>query len=234
MESKLRSLSENELRSLNALVETAMQQRVDDPQNVAIRVFNGWFESRNKEYPGKLWSVWSPKVTAYMAQAYPDRAAKAPLDEIDQEALRTGRPIARFVDGAYRYSLPIILGQTLAAPKETCEGCHSAGMGLKDGEVIAVFSSSVSTVKDMSALRQLLLLTAAGAVLGGLLVDLRDPADSRAGGHSAVNRHDGGDATLGERRHDDRGSRSGSSRRDRRDGQGRARVSRRGGRECAS
>jgi len=170
MESKLRVLSENELRSLNALVETAMQQRIDDPQNVAIRVFNGWFESRNKEYPGKLWSVWSPKVTAYMAQAYPDRAAKAPLDEIDKEALRTGRPIARFVDGAYRYSLPIILGQTLAAPKETCEGCHSAGMGLKDGEVIAVFSSGVPTVKDMSALRQLLLLTAAGAVLGGLLV----------------------------------------------------------------
>ncbi len=30
MESKLRVLSENELRSLNALVETAMQQRVDD------------------------------------------------------------------------------------------------------------------------------------------------------------------------------------------------------------
>ncbi|HYA74343.1 MAG TPA: methyl-accepting chemotaxis protein, partial [Roseiarcus sp.] len=168
-EKKWRSLSENELRSLNALVETAMRQRVDDPQNVAIKVFNGWFESRNEEYPGKLWSVWSPKVTAYMAQAYPDRAAKAPLDEIDREALRTGRPIARFVDGAYRYSLPIILGQTLAAPKETCQGCHSAGMGLKDGEAIAVFSSSLSTAKDMAALRELLLLTAAGAVLGGLL-----------------------------------------------------------------
>ncbi len=168
-ERKWRSLSENELRSLNALVETAMRQRVDNSQNVAIKVFNGWFESRNKEYPGKLWSVWSPKVTAYMAQAYPDRAAKAPIDEIDREALRTGRPVARFVDGAYRYSLPIILGQTLAASKETCRGCHSAGMGLKDGEVIAVFSSSISTAKDMAALRELLLLTAAGAVLGGLL-----------------------------------------------------------------
>jgi methyl-accepting chemotaxis protein len=167
-EKKWRSLSENELRSLNALVETAMRQRLDDPQNVAIKVFNGWFESRNNEYPGKLWSVWSPKVTAYMAQAYPDRAAKAPLDEIDREALRTGRPIARLVDGAYRYSLPIILGQTLAPPKETCEGCHSAGMGLRDGEAIAVFSSSISTANDMAVLRELLLLTAAGAVLGGL------------------------------------------------------------------
>ncbi len=170
LENRLRDLSENELRSLNALVETAMVQRVEDPQNVAIKVFNGWFESRNKEYSGKLWSVWSPKVTAYMAQAYPERAAKAPLDEIDQEALRTGLPVARFVDGAYRYSLPIILGKTLAAPKENCESCHVAGDGLKDGEVIAVFSSSLSTAKDMAALRGLLELMAVGAGLGGLLV----------------------------------------------------------------
>jgi methyl-accepting chemotaxis protein len=168
LESKLRRLSENELMSLNALVETAMEQRADDPQNVAVKVFNRWFDSRNKEYPGKLWSAWSPKVTAYMAQAYPDRAAKAPLDEIDREALRTGRPIARLVDGAYRYSLPIILGQTLAAPKETCEGCHGAGTGLRDGEAIAVLSSSISTAKDMAALRELLLLMAAGTALGCL------------------------------------------------------------------
>src|SRR5208283_1144278 len=36
----------------------------------------------------------------------------------------------------------------------------------------AVFSSSLSTVKDMSALRGLLLLTAAGAVVAGLLAIL--------------------------------------------------------------
>ncbi len=57
LENKLRGLSENELSSLNALVESAMEQRVEDPQNVAIKVFNGWFESRNKEYSGKLWSA---------------------------------------------------------------------------------------------------------------------------------------------------------------------------------
>ena len=48
LEDRWRGLSKNELGSLNALVETAMQQRVEDPQNVAIRVFNGWFDSRNK------------------------------------------------------------------------------------------------------------------------------------------------------------------------------------------
>ncbi len=172
MEAKLRILSENELRSLNALVESTMRQRADDQKNVAIRVFNGWFESRNREYQGKLWSVWSPKMTAYMADAHPERAAKPPLDEIDRQALSAGLPVARFVAGAYRYSLPIVLGHTLAAPKEVCEGCHGAGMGLTDGEAIAVFSSSVSTDRDIAGLRWLLLLTAGGVALGGVITIL--------------------------------------------------------------
>ena len=162
-------LSRNELGSLNALVETAMRQRVDDPQDVAIKVFNSWFENRNKAYPGKLWSVWSPKVTAFVAQAYPDRAAKAPLDEIDNEALRTGRPVARVIEGGYRYSLPIVLGKTVTGTAEICESCHGGGMDLKDGEVIAVFSSRLSTDADLAALRRLVLLLAAGAVAAGLL-----------------------------------------------------------------
>jgi methyl-accepting chemotaxis protein len=45
-------------------------------------------------------------------------------------------------------------------------------MGLKDGEVIAVFSSSLSTVKDTAALRWFLLLLAAGAAVAGLLAIL--------------------------------------------------------------
>jgi methyl-accepting chemotaxis protein len=170
LDSRLRGLSENELGSLDALVETAMRARVDDKEDVAIKVFNGWFDSRNKAYPGKLWSVWSQKVTAFMAQAYPDRAPKAAVDEVDEEAMRTGRPVARFVAGAYRYSTPIILGRTLAAPKEICESCHGLGMGLQDGEVIAVFSSSVSTAADFAALRALLIKIAAGGALGGVLI----------------------------------------------------------------
>jgi methyl-accepting chemotaxis protein len=170
LESRLRGLSENELGSLDALVETAMRARVDDKEDVAIKVFNGWFDSRNKAYPGKLWSVWSPKVTAFMAQAYPDRAAKAALDGVDEEAMAAGRPVARFVAGAYRYSIPIVLGRTLAAPKEICESCHSFGMGLQDGEVIAVFSSSVSTDADFAVLRALLIRIAAGGALCGVLV----------------------------------------------------------------
>ena len=172
VETKLRGLSENELISLEALVETAMQSRVDDPQDVAIKVFNGWFESRNKDYAGKLWSVWSPKVTAFMAQTYPDRAPKKVRDAIDEEAMRTGRSVGRFVDGAYRYSLPIVLGKTMAASKDICESCHGGAMDIKDGEVIAVFSSSLSTAQDFSALRQLLIALAIGVAVFGLIMIL--------------------------------------------------------------
>ena len=233
LESRLRGLSENELGSLDALVETAMRARVDDKEDVAIKVFNGWFDSRNKDYPGKLWSVWSPKVTAFMAQAYPDRAAKAAVDDVDEEVMRTGRPVARFVAGAYRYSMPIILGRTLAAPKEICESCHGAGMGLEDGEVIAVFSSSVSTAKDMAALREMLIKIAGGGALGGVLSSWASGWCS-AGRHAAASGHDQSDAAPGGRRQHDRGSRPGSRRRDRPDGESGAGFSRRGAGERAA
>ena len=169
LEDKLRAFSENELNSLNSLVENAMEQRLEDPQNVAIKVFNGWFESRNAEYPGKLWSAWSPKVITYMAATAAERVARTPLDSIDEEALRTGRPIGRFVAGTYRFSLPIVLGKS---SKASCDGCHADAIGQRDGEVIAVFSSSLSTANDISALRQLLLLMAIGTLFGCLFVIL--------------------------------------------------------------
>ncbi|MBI5910666.1 MAG: methyl-accepting chemotaxis protein [Betaproteobacteria bacterium] len=172
LEEKLRAFSENELKSLNALVDSAMARRLDDPENVAIEVFNGWFKSRNEDYSGKLWSVWGPKVTAYMAKTAPEHAAKAPLDSVDQEALRTGEPIGRFVDGTYRYSLPIVLGKTSGTRKEVCDACHIDAIGETDGDVIAVFSSSISTAKDVATLWQLLLLMTAGTVVAVLLVIL--------------------------------------------------------------
>ena len=170
LEARLRSLSENELKSVNALVETAMRQRLDDRDDVAIKVFNGWFESRNQNYAGQLWSVWSPKVAAYVAQTTPDRPAKTARDAIDDEAMLTGRPAARFVGDAFRYSLPIVLGRTLAGPKETCMPCHAELMGLKEGETIAVFSSSLSAAADYAALDTLLWRIAAAGLVVGLLV----------------------------------------------------------------
>jgi methyl-accepting chemotaxis protein len=170
LEEKLRAFSENELKSLTALVDSAMEHRLKDPENVAIKVFDGWFEIRNKEYPGKLWSVWNPKLITYMANTAPDQAAKVPLDSTDQETLRTGKPIGRLVEGSYRYSLPIILGKTSGTRKEVCKACHVDAVANKEGDVIAVFSSSISTAKDFAALRKLLILMASGTIVAVLFV----------------------------------------------------------------
>src|SRR5215207_8827662 len=106
LEEKFRAFSANELKSLNSLIDSAMERRLEDPSNVAIKVFDGWFASRNKDYPGKIWSVWGPKAAAYMAKTAPQHAQKPARDAIDEEALRTAKPVARFVDGTYRYSMP--------------------------------------------------------------------------------------------------------------------------------
>ncbi len=180
VERKLRAASDNELRSLNALVSSAMEQRVDDPNNVAIAVFNRWFAYRNGDYPGKLWSVWSPQMTTFMsdsmAEAHSSADNQAPpvtkpaRDAIDQEALRTGQTVGRFVGDEYRYSIPIVLGVTPGADKKMCGDCHGASMGQGDGQVISVFSSSLSTVADFAALRRLLIEMGAGALTGTIIL----------------------------------------------------------------
>jgi methyl-accepting chemotaxis protein len=164
----LHQLSVNEMTSLHALIVNVMARRPEDGDNIGIRVFNNWFDSRNQDYPGMVWSAWGDKVTAFMAQTEPERAAKAPRDDIDREAIATRQPVGRLVDGAYRYSLPIVLGVTEGANQEVCRSCHGAGMGLVDGEVIAVLSSSLSTAEADSQLRQIVL----GLVVGGVALTL--------------------------------------------------------------
>jgi methyl-accepting chemotaxis protein len=173
VEVKLRDASENELKSLTALVSSVMEQRATDPQNVAITVFNRWFLHRNADYPGKLWSAWSPQMAAFMAQtAVPgsnsaqQNLSKPPRDAIDEEALRSGRPIGRFVGDTYRYSMPVVLGITPGTDQKICFDCHGATMNLTKGQVLAVFSSSLSVANDFAALRSLLMEMAAAFVLG--------------------------------------------------------------------
>ncbi len=172
LEHKLRTSSENEVNSLNWLVDSAMKMRVEDPENVAIKVFNGWFESRNKESAGKLWSVWGPSIVTYMAQNATGRPAMVARDAIDEEALRTGLPVGRFVNDTYRYSLPIVMGDSAVTKQEVCIGCHGPGMGAKNGDVIAVFSNSVPATADFAALRQRALFMAGGALLAILALTL--------------------------------------------------------------
>ncbi len=153
LEKKLKLAAQNEVNSLNSLVESAMAQRFEDPQNVAIKVFDGWFESRNREPDSKLWAVWGQGIVSYMAKTEPQHTAKLPHDAIDNEVLRTGQPVGRFVGDIYRYSIPIVEGSPLMK-QPNCISCHEAAMGTKDGEVIAVFSSSRLASDDFIALRQ--------------------------------------------------------------------------------
>jgi methyl-accepting chemotaxis protein len=172
LEESLRRLSRNELQSLNSLVDSVMERRLNDPQNVSMQVFNGWFETRNKEYAGKLWSVWTPKTVAYMAKAAPEQKPKPPQDAVDEEVLRTGKAVGRYVGDTYRYSLPIMLDNSADGGKGNCGVCHTGAMEQNNGEVIAVFSSSLSTVKDVADVRKLLLMMSGGALVAVLLVIL--------------------------------------------------------------
>ncbi len=156
MERKLHELSVNEMTSLHALIVNVMATRPEDGDNIGIKVFNKWFDSRNVHYAGKVWSVWGPKVAAHMKETEPERAPKIAQDDIDREALATAKPVGRLVGNAYRYAMPIVLGVTDGAKDEVCYACHS-GMGMAEGEVIAVLSSSLSTAAEKAELNRILL-----------------------------------------------------------------------------
>lgn len=157
--------SDNELHSLHALIVEAMAIRVEDFDDIGVRVFNNWFDRRNIDYPGEVWSSWSAPVVAYMADVEPDRAAKLPRDPVDQEALATGQMVGRMEGNVYRRSLPIVLGVTPGAEQENCHACHGA-MGLEDGDVIAVLSSALDLTAKRTRLEAIVAaLIAAGAIL---------------------------------------------------------------------
>tara|TARA_A100001391_G_scaffold203936_2_gene197752 strand:+ start:100 stop:1755 length:1656 start_codon:yes stop_codon:yes gene_type:complete len=167
MDAKLNQLSQNELTSLHALIVNVMAARPDDSDDIGIDVFNNWFESRNLDYPGELWSAWGPTTLAYMKE-YGDKDLKTPRDAIDQEAIETGQTIGRYTDeGTYRLSMPIVLGVTKGAEREVCFSCHGA-MEAEKGDVIAVLSSSLSVAPEQAKTNQILI----GIVIGGIVIAL--------------------------------------------------------------
>ncbi|CAA7619592.1 Methyl-accepting chemotaxis protein [Magnetospirillum sp. LM-5] len=168
MERQLQQLSHNEMTSLHALILSVMAKRPEDGDNIGIQVFNNWFDSRNIHYPGKVWSAWGEKVTAYMAETEPSKAPKKPVDAIDAEAFSSKEPVGRMIDGYYRYAYPIVLGVTEGAKEEVCFACHG-GMGMESGDVIAVLSSSLSTADTEAKLRQILTFLTIGGIIAAIL-----------------------------------------------------------------
>ena len=158
IEARLHNLSSNEMQSLDALVNSAMLARMSDSNNVAVSVFNGWFTQRNADYPGQLWSAWNAPMSRFMAQSEPAKPIKKTHDAIDEEVMRTGKPVGRFVGDTYRFSTPVILGGTAATSRQECYACHAAPMRQGKGDVIAVFSSSLSAKKDFAERDRMALL----------------------------------------------------------------------------
>ena len=165
MERQLQAMSVNEMTSLHALIVNVMAKRPEDTDNIGIQVFNNWFDSRNVNYPGKVWSVWSPKVKTYMAETSPDRAPKNPQDAVDEEAFAVKEPVGRLVGDYYRYAYPIVLGVTEGADQPVCFTCHGDGMGLQKGDVIAVLSSSLSVAESKAKLNGILTWLAIGGIV---------------------------------------------------------------------
>jgi methyl-accepting chemotaxis protein len=168
MERQLHMMSVNEMTSLHALIVNVMAKRPEDSDNIGIQVFNNWFGSRNINYPGKVWSAWGPKVKAFMADTAPDHTPKLPIDAVDEEAFATKEPVGRLVGEYYRYSFPIVLGETQGADQPVCFTCHGDGMGLQKGEVIAVLSSSLSTTESKAKLHGILTWLTIGGIIATL------------------------------------------------------------------
>lgn len=172
LEHKLYTLSLNEMTSLHALIVNVMAKRPDDADNIGIQVFNNWFGSRNTDYPGKVWSAWGPKVTEYMKRADPDRKPKLPMDDVDAEAFSTRQLVARRQGDTYRLAYPIVLGVTKGADQEVCLTCHKDWMGIEKGEVIAVLSSSLSTVEPDALLNRTLMWFVIGGVVSTIMAGI--------------------------------------------------------------
>ena len=91
MDAKLHQLSQNELTSLHALIVNVMAARPDDADDIGIDVFNNWFESRNLDYPGELWSAWGPTTMAYMKE-YGDKDLKRPAMPLIRKPSKPVKP----------------------------------------------------------------------------------------------------------------------------------------------
>jgi methyl-accepting chemotaxis protein len=170
IETRLNAMSSNEMQSLDALVNSAMMARLSDSNNVALAVFDGWFTQRNADYPGQLWSAWNGPMASFVAQSDAGKKIKTARDDIDREAIHTGKPVGRFVGDTYRFSTPVILGGTAATSRQECYACHAAPMHQGKGDVIAVFSSSLSAKQDFAARDRNVLLTVLGLLVFSALI----------------------------------------------------------------
>ena len=169
VEQRLQTRAQSELTSVDALVDAEMKLRFEDATGLGVKVFEGWFKSRNEQFEGKLWSAWGPSMVAGVKKDDPTKKPKLAQDDIDREVLKTGHAIGRFVGNTYRYSMPVIWGKSKVTKQGVCVGCHEE-LGTKEGDVLSIYSISLPTAKDFAALRQRLMVIGGGALLAVLVM----------------------------------------------------------------
>ena len=137
------------LMSLEATHTQSMLHRGDQlDNNPVIEAMNSTLETiSNNQLQMQIWLLMGPKVVSYQRRM--EKAEiELPQDDVDQEALNTGKPVGRFVsDTLYRLTIPVILGQG-SGNSYACFQCHGFDMGLKKGEPIGGFSVAYDATID--------------------------------------------------------------------------------------
>jgi len=115
-----------------------------------------------------VWLVMGTKVLAY--QLKNGNEQEPPKDEVDREAIKSGLITDQFIDNSvYRLSKPIILGQGEAKDPK-CVSCHGKEMGIRDGEIIGLFSISYDASDNYAAVYSRLITVGSMFVAIALIV----------------------------------------------------------------
>ncbi|MFZ1682059.1 MAG: ATP-binding protein, partial [Rhizobiaceae bacterium] len=132
---------------VNAMLNRLMVEDGD----AAVETLNGTMAQFSRQSQGvRLWLVMGDKIMAYQ-QAQGHQELEGPRDAIDEDAIRSGVLTSRMVDGGtLRVTRPVRLGEGSAA-HEKCVSCHSAYMGVAEGETFGAYAAAIDLSGPLAA-----------------------------------------------------------------------------------
>ncbi len=169
LEHDMRTQADGRLVLVEAFHTQAMKNRLDKADDdPVVATLDGTFEQLSENAKDmKVWLAMGPKTLAFQART--NSAQEPPLDTVGQEAIDTKQPVGRTVGDEYRLSVPVILGHGVANQKE-CFRCHGKDMGLEKGDVIGIYSISMSTKATRAALYRDLIELFLGALAIAVII----------------------------------------------------------------
>lgn len=160
------------LTVLESLHVEAMLNRKDKADDDAsVTTMDGTMAKLDKTSDNlKLWLVMGPKVLDFQTRR--KGILEPPLDDIDRQAISTGKPVYRMgSDNIFRLTRPLIMGQGMASDKK-CLACHGKLMGIRNGDVIGAYSVAFNVIKERKRLNAEATDAAGLAVLVSVLIAL--------------------------------------------------------------